>query len=286
MRSGRKASIRRVQRLVALLVVVAGTAAALPVLAGGTILGIGARPVASIALAPAGSHGAGDQVTVVGRSNPLPRGDRLLLERRSGVTWVSLAECARTVCSGTWTEADEVTVAFRARVVHRRSITRGPITAVHATSRVATAHWTAPAPPPPPPPPRPPAAKAGKYCGFNDQGRTVCLDVGADGLTVTSFATQSIVTCSDGSQWAWLLSFGGRSVPIANLAFTYTYSGPLSSSGSSLANIQTTYTLSGTFDQAGNAQGTIALSKISWDQGGTHYDCSSAPYGWHARLGA
>jgi hypothetical protein len=34
------------------------------------------------------------------------------------------------------------------------------------------------------------------------------------------------------------------------------------------------------------AQGQIALTSMSWDSGGTHYSCSSAPYGWHAKLGA
>lgn len=266
-------------------------------LAGGAIFGPDAKPAprprvaVSVAVTPAGTREAGDVVTVVSRARPLPKGDRLLLERRSGVAWIPLSECARAVCSHTWTEADEVTVAFRARVVHRRLVTKGPITAVLGTSRVVTAHWTAPEvppppePPPPPPPPQP-AAKAGKYCGFNDQGRTVCLDVAADGLSVTSFVTQSLVTCADGSQWYWLLSFGGRTIALANLSFTFAFSGPLNTSSTTVANVQATYSLSGTFDQVGNAEGQIALTSISWDSGGTHYACSSAPYGWHAKLGA
>ena len=176
-----------------------------------------------------------------------------------------------------------MTVAFRARAVHRKAITRGAITAVAGVSRTVTATWAA-APPPPPPPPPPPLAKPGKYCGFNDQGRTVCLDT--DGSNVTSFSTQSLVSCRDGSQWYWLLTFGGRQVPLTNLSFTFSYNGQLTSSGGSVSNIQANYTLSGTFDQIGNASGQIALTSISWDQSGTHYDCSSAPYGWHAKLGA
>lgn len=285
------------KRLAALLALLGGTVAVLPVLAGGAVFGPGTNPapkprvVAAVAVTPGGTHEAGDIVTVTGGARPLPKGDRLLVERRSGAAWVKLSECARAACRGTWTEADEVSVAFRSRVVHRRFVTKGPITAVRATSRVVTAHWTAaepPAPtePPPPPPPPPRAAQAGKYCGFNDQGRTVCLDVAADGLTVTSFVTQSLVTCGDGSQWYWLLSFGGRTIALDNLSFTFSFSGPLNTSSTTIANVQATYSLSGTFDQAGNAQGQIALTSISWDSGGTHYTCSSAPYGWHARLGA
>jgi hypothetical protein len=282
-----------VKRLAAPLVVLTVIAAAVPVLAGGATFGPSAKPrvAVSIAATPAGAHEAGDVVTVVGRARPLPKGDRLLVERGSGAAWITLAECARPTCSGTWTEADEVTVAFRARVVHRLAVTKGRITAVLGTSRVVTAHWAAPeqpAPPlpPAPPPPTPLAAKAGKYCGFNDQGRTVCLDVASDGLTVTSFVTQSLVTCADGSQWYWLLSFGGRTIALDNLSFTFGYSGPLTTSSTTTTNIQTTYSLSGTFDQVGNAQGQVALTSISFDSGGTHYSCSSAPYGWHAKLGA
>jgi hypothetical protein len=286
-----------VQRLAALLVLLAAAAATLPVVADGAILGPDAKPapkprvVATVAVTPASAHEAGDVVTIASTARPLPKGDRLLIERRSGSAWVKLSECARAACRGTWTEADEVTVAFRSRVVHRRFVTRGPITSVLATSRVVIAHWAAPEPPappepPPPPPPPPPAAKAGKYCGFNDQGRTVCLDVAPDGLSVTNFVTQSLVTCADGSQWYWLLSFGGRTVALNNLSFTFSFSGPLNTSSTTTTNIQATYSLSGTFDQVGNAQGQIALTSISWDSGGTHYSCSSAPYGWHAKLGA
>jgi hypothetical protein len=227
---------------------------------------------------------AGDSVTLNARVRALPRGYRLLLEEREAddTAWTIFKECATARCSDIWSKGDEIAVAFRARAVHRRSVTKGPITAVAGVSRTVTATWAA-APPPPPPPPPPPKALAGKYCGFNDQGRTVCLDT--DGENVTSFSTQSLVTCGDGSQWYWLLTFGGRKVPLTNLSFTFTYNGSLSSSGST-SNIQANYTLSGTFDQAGNASGQIALTSISWDQGGTHYDCASAPYGWHARLGA
>ena len=122
-------------------------------LAGGAIFGPDAkRVVVSVAVTPAGTREAGDVVTVVSRARPLAKGDRLLVERRSGAVWIKLAECARAVCSGTWAEAD---------------------------------------------------------------------------------------------------------------------------------GIQATYSLSGTFDQR-----QIPLTSMSWDSGRTHYSCSSAPYGWHAKLGA
>jgi hypothetical protein len=229
---------------------------------------------------------AGDAVSLTARARPLPRGYRLLIDMRaqSAAGWTAARECARAVCGTSWTEPGAATVVFRARVVHRRLVTRGPITRVAATSRPVSVTWAAPPPPPPPPPP-PAAAQAGRYCGFNDQGRTVCLDVTPDRGAVTNFSTQSIVTCGDSSQWAWLLSFRSR-VAITNLTFTYAYSGPLTSSDPSLANIQATYSINGTLDTVGNAKGTLALTSISWDQNGKHYDCASAPYAWSARLGA
>ena len=92
------------------------------------------------------------------------------------------------------------------------------------------------------------------------------------------------MNCTNGSRWQWRLSFGTKQ-PITNLAFAYSFSGPLNSS-SGPTNIQASYTINGTFDTAGNVNGTLALNSISWDQSGTHFDCSSAPYGWKAKLNA
>ena len=128
-------------------------------------------------------------------------------------------------------------------------------------------------------------ALAGHYCGFNDQGKSVCLDVSSDSTSVSSFETESIVGCTDSSQWEWRLSFG-TDQPITNLGFTYSYSGSLNSGSSSITNIQATYSINGTFDTAGNVSGTLALTSISWDENGTHYDCSGVPFAWRAKLNA
>ena len=128
-------------------------------------------------------------------------------------------------------------------------------------------------------------ALAGHYCGFNDQGKSVCLDVTADSASVANFVTESIVTCANGSRWQWRLTFR-TDQPITDLGFTYSFSGPLNSGSSDITNIQAAYSINGTFDTTGNVNGTLALTSISWDYHGAHYDCSSAPYGWKAKLNA
>ncbi len=107
-----------------------------------------------------------------------------------------------------------------------------------------------PPPPPPPPPPAPPPAKAGHYCGFTNQGKSICFDV-----------TGSSASSS--------------------------YSRPLGTgSGSPITNVSTTYSVSGKLDTAGNATGTLSVSRFSFDYQGSHYDCAAAGYGWQAKAGA
>jgi hypothetical protein len=259
------------------------SAALLPLLAGG------ATPRSTITLAVVAEAPivGGDAIDLTARAKPLPRGYRIVIDEHAQGrrTWTVVEECARAVCTTNWTEADATTLTFRARVVHRKLVTRGPITVVAATSKLATVTWAEPPPPPPPPPPAP-AAKAGRYCGFNDQGKSVCFSVTDDTKNVTAFATQSIVTCGDGSRWIWTLGFGSR-VPIkADLTFAYSYDGTLTSSSTSLTNLHATYSINGSFDTEGNAKGTLALTAMSWDENGKHYDCNSAPYAWSTRLGA
>lgn len=222
-------------------------------------------------------------MSLLARARKLPRGDRLMVQERSAgvAAWSSVSECGSVTCGADWTEPDAATDQFRAVAVKRRHGAKGAVVQTLGTSRTVSVTWKA-APPPPPPPPM---ALAGHYCGFNDQGKSVCLDVTSDSSSVTNFLTESIVGCTDSSQWEWRLSVGTQQ-PIANLAFTYSYSGSLKSGSDAVTNIQATYSITGTFDTAGNVTGSLALTSISWDQNGTHYECSSAPYNWTAKLNA
>ena len=141
---------------------------------------------------------------------------------------------------------------------------------------------------PPPvttPPPPGPAAKSGHYCGFTNQGKSICFDV--KGNTVANVDTTSDVDCGNVGISNLGLSFGGTTTIQADLSFSFKYEGPLGGpSDSQLKNVTTSYSLTGKFDTAGNATGTLNLNRFSFDYQGTHYDCAAAGYGWQARVGA
>ncbi len=86
----------------------------------------------------------------------------------------------------------------------------------------------APPAPPPPPAPSPPAAPhavSGHYCGFTNQGKSICFDVTPDGVRAANFATTSDVTCGNVGINGLGLSFSGSTPIQADLTFSYTYNG-------------------------------------------------------------
>jgi hypothetical protein len=145
-----------------------------------------------------------------------------------------------------------------------------------------------PPPEPPPPPATAPQAKArsGHYCGFTNQGKSICYDVTPDSLGVMNFATGSTVACGDAGEATFGLTFGNATPIQADLTFSYTYKGPIASGDPSVTNIQADYTVSGKFDTEGNATGTLFLGQFSFDYEGTHFQCAAAPYAWQAKVGA
>ncbi len=143
--------------------------------------------------------------------------------------------------------------------------------------------------PPPAPPPLPPAplAKPGHYCGFTNQGKSICFDVTPEGTRVARFVTTSDLDCGVGTLRDVELSFSGSTAIQADLTFTFTFNGSLTTApGSSLSNVTASYSVSGKLDTAGNGSGALSLNRFSFDYQGTHYDCSAASYGWQARVGA
>jgi hypothetical protein len=137
-------------------------------------------------------------------------------------------------------------------------------------------------PPPPPPPPAGPQAVAGHYCGFTNQGKSICFDVTAG--RVGNFETTSDVTCGD-RVFTVALGFGGPTTIQPDLTFSYAYNGELTTDDPEL-KVTTSYAVSGKLDTAGNATGSLNLSRLSFDYRGVHVDCAAAPYAWQARAGA
>lgn len=156
------------------------------------------------------------------------------------------------------------------------------------TGRPAAPPVEPPPPPPPPPPPAPPAgpkAKPGHYCGFTNQGKSICFDVSSDSTSVSNFATTSDVNCET-AEGTFGLSFGDSTPIQSDQTFSFTYNGALGSGDPRLTNVTTNYSVSGKFDTAGNATGTLNLNQLSFDYDGTHYNCAAAGYAWQARVGA
>src|SRR5580765_2689552 len=139
----------------------------------------------------------------------------------------------------------------------------------------------------PTPTPSPPAAtaKPGHYCGFTNQGKSICFDV--TGTSAASFATTSDLDCGIGILQDVGLSFIGSAPIQSDLTFTFSYSGQLGTdSGSPISNVTTTYSVTGKLDTAGNATGTLSVSSFAFDYQGTRYNCAAAGYGWQAKAGA
>jgi hypothetical protein len=201
-------------------------------------------------------------VSLKARTSVLPGGSVLVIRATRGGRVLKVGQCAAKTCVKKWTEGAEGAVSFQAVVASRGKVS--------ARSRPVRVRWQTP----------PPAAAAGHYCGFTDEGKSICFDVTAD-QHVAAVRTESIATCPDSSQWLWTIGFDVPA-PLKALAFSYTYAGPLGSGQAATA----TYAISGTFDTAGHASGTIALTHVAWDAGGAHRDCAGVARPWTARLGA
>jgi Ca2+-binding RTX toxin-like protein len=144
---------------------------------------------------------------------------------------------------------------------------------------------TPPSPPTPPTTPAGPTAKAGHYCGFTNQGKSICFD--ATTTSVSNFDTTSDITCGSlGTIPDLRLGFGGSTPIQSDLSFTFSFNGPVDAGDSGLTNVKMSYSVTGKFDTAGNATGILNFSQLSFDYHGFHVDCAAAPYAWQAKAGA
>jgi hypothetical protein len=247
-----------------------------------------ARAVSVSLKASAAQADLGASVSFTAAAHGLAHGDhvRIVGVRTNGEKF-TVAECAKATCSGRHADSLPQRLAFRALVLrHGRPIAHSAAVFVRWGD---TTPAPAPAPAPAPPPPPAPSAAAGHYCGLSNEGKSICFDVTpAPQQVLTNLQTESIANCGDGSSWIWTLPFN-RPISILQPGLTanFQFSGNIpDTSDGSATHIQIAYSVNATFDTAGNASGTIVLTHISWDAGGTHYDCAGDPRTWNARLGA
>jgi hypothetical protein len=124
----------------------------------------------------------------------------------------------------------------------------------------------------------PPAATPGRYCGFTNQGPSVCLDVDATGRTVTRLEVGVVVLCNNRTTEVELtLVFTDMQVG-ANLGFgksVASFEGLISGSGA----------VSGYLDPDGGtgAHGSVRVQLPVFDKDGSRYTCGVTSTLWEAR---
>jgi hypothetical protein len=114
----------------------------------------------------------------------------------------------------------------------------------------------------------------GRYCGFTNQGQSICFTVGPDGQSFSEGHFGTLVDCSPSSKWIFTIDFPSQ-VPIEpDGSFDYTVG---------VGDLIGSY-VRGSLDAAGNGQGTVHLNAVSFTQGGTSYSCQAVDTTWNAKL--
>ena len=140
--------------------------------------------------------------------------------------------------------------------------------------------------PPPvasPPPPPAPKAQPGIYCGNTVQGPPLCITTNPDATALVSLRTSSLLDCTDPVQFRFEFTIGFTgtlAVQPSDLSFNLEYSGPLTSGSSQITNMQTTYFIRGKFTTDGKATGQLAVTSLSFDYAGYHFNCTQNPVDW------
>ena len=76
---------------------------------------------------------------------------------------------------------------------------------------------------------------------------------------------------------------GERTTILTDLSFAYSFSGPISSTSSTVTDIQTSYRINGRLATDGTASGTVAISSITFKYADETYNCSQSDVSWSAR---
>ena len=124
----------------------------------------------------------------------------------------------------------------------------------------------------------PPAATPGQYCGYTNQGTTVCLDVDSSGKTVTRIDVGVVVLCNQRSTEVEVrMSFSNLAIG-GHLGF-------VGSSSSLPGLISGTGLVGGLLDPDGGtgAHGSARIQLPVFDYEGSRYTCGVAETLWEAR---
>jgi len=131
----------------------------------------------------------------------------------------------------------------------------------------------------------------GSYAGTSDEGKAVSFDAGPlwtgapreiAGSKLTEVKIAATINCTPARSLALTINVdSGRWIQLnADNTFAYARSGGLTST--TRQNETATYSITGKIESAGTATGSVHISQVSFDDNGTHYNCTGAPHGWTA----
>ncbi|MGZ4400648.1 MAG: hypothetical protein ACXVYM_07230, partial [Gaiellaceae bacterium] len=116
----------------------------------------------------------------------------------------------------------------------------------------------------------------GRYCGFTNQGQSICFTVDPSGRSFSSAHFGATPACRPPEpSWIFTLDFPSHVTINADGSFVYDVNvGDLTGSF-----------VHGSIDGAGSASGTMHMTPQSFDKAGYgHYDCDSVDTTWQAKL--
>lgn len=131
----------------------------------------------------------------------------------------------------------------------------------------------------------PPATRArpGRYCGYTNEGKIICVTVAPNSERVTNYSLGAVVDCGTTIR-TFSFASGGPAPILADLTFSRSATHALPDRAN-LKNITVSYEVNGKFDTAGSVNGSLFLKHVSFDSNGTHSDCTGRATAWQAKLG-
>jgi hypothetical protein len=142
-------------------------------------------------------------------------------------------------------------------------------------------------PAPPPTQTTPPAtthALPGRYCGFTNEGKIICVTVAPNSGRVSGYSLSAVVDCGS-RQLTFSFGTSGPAPIQPDLTFSRSDDATVPDRPN-MKSITVSYEIGGKFDTAGNVAGTFFLKRVSFDANGSHSDCKATPTAWHAKHGA
>lgn len=125
-------------------------------------------------------------------------------------------------------------------------------------------------------------AEPGTFCGFTDQGQSLCFDVEGPPKKVTNVEFLVRFECTPPAPLGVSSTIPTAYAIRDDGTFSFTRSGFESPAGG--GSFAVTHTMRGAFDASGTAATGTLSAHLTYDApDGTHYECDSGTFGWSTR---